>query len=117
VLVILHEDEAYRLPYTAGRPTLEGRAMFTCAPEGAPDAAIAILNDPVADGARIAALTARGFLVRTRADGDGVHGAEGLSAARSSGAQVISTDFPPSSPAPDGYTASFARGRMLEVRP
>ncbi len=117
ILVILHENEAYRQAYIAGRPTLEGRAMFTCAPAGAPDAAIAILNDPVADRTKIAELVARGVLVRTRADGDGVHGAEGLAAALASGAQVISTDFPPSYPAPDGYQASFAQGRLLEARP
>ncbi len=91
--------------------------MFTCAPEGSPDAAVAILNDPVADAPRITALTARHFLVRTRADADGVHRPADLAAAIASGAQVVSTDFPPSYPARDGYTASFAAGALLSVRP
>jgi hypothetical protein len=117
VMVILHEDEKYRQPYVAGHPTLEGRAMFTCAPEGAPDAGVAVIDDPVKDGAWIAALVARGFLVRTRADGDGVHGATGLAAALASGAQIVSTDYPTAFQAADGYAAAFPGGRMMEVSP
>jgi hypothetical protein len=115
VMVILHQDEKYRQPYVAGHETLEGRAMFTCAPDGAPDAGVAVLDDPARDGTRIAALVARGFIVRTRADGDGEHGAAGLAAALASGAQVVSTDYPPAFPASDGYAAAFAGGRMIEV--
>ncbi len=115
VLVILHENEKYRAPYIQGRPTLEGRAMFTCAPSGSPDAAVAILNDPVGDAKKIGDLTAAGFLVRTRADGDGVHDPEGLAAAVRSGAQIVSTDFPPAYPAPDGYKAAFPNGGLLEA--
>jgi hypothetical protein len=115
ILVILHEDETYRRPYIQGRPTLEGRAMFTCAPQGSSDAAIAILNDPIADGSRIQKLVASGYLVRTRADGDGVHNAGLLSAAIASGAQIVSTDFPSAYPASDGYHAAFPNNRMLEI--
>jgi hypothetical protein len=91
--------------------------MFTCAPPDAPDAGVAVADDPVADGTRIKDLLAKGFLVRTRADADGSHDPAGLAAALASGAQVVSTDFPPSYPAPDGYRASFSGGRMLEVIP
>jgi hypothetical protein len=116
VMVILHEDETYRLPYVAEHPALDGRAMFTCAPPGSADAGVAVADDPVADGARIMALVAQHAMVRTRADADGVHGPDGLAAALASGAQIVSTDFPPSYPAADGYRASCAGG-MLEARP
>jgi hypothetical protein len=117
VLVVLHQNEAYRQLYLKGPPLLEGRAMFTCAPPGAPDAGIVIANNPMNDSARIADLVARGFLVRTRADADGIHSERDLAAARASGAQIVSTDFPPLYPAADGYRGAFADGRMLEVRP
>jgi hypothetical protein len=117
VMAILHEDETYRVPYVAGHPALEGRAMFTCAPPGSPDAGVAVADDPVADAARIKGLVARRSIVRTRADGDGVHGPAGLEAALSSGAQIVSTDFPPAYPAADGYRASFAGGSLLDARP
>jgi hypothetical protein len=116
VMVILHEDETYRRPYVAVHPALDGRAMFTCAPPGSPDAGVAVVDDPVADAARIRGLVAQGYIVRTRADADGVHGPDGLQAALASGAQIVSTDFPPSYPAADGYHASFAHDAMLDVR-
>ena len=115
-MVILHENEKYRRPYLAGHPSLEGRAMFTCAPEGAPDAGVAILNDPVGDAERIAVLVGRRYMVRTRADGDGEWSAAVLAAAIASGAQIVSTDHPPAYPASDGYTASFGEGRTLTTR-
>jgi hypothetical protein len=120
VMVILHENEVYRQLYVAGHPLLGGRAMFTSLPPGAPDApdaGIVIANDPVGDAGRIADLLARGLLVRTRADADGIHSATDLAAAQASGAQIVSTDFPPLYPAADGYRASFDGGKMLEVRP
>jgi hypothetical protein len=117
ILAILHEDETYRLPYVREHPALEGRAMFTCAPLGSPDGGVAVIDDPVAGAAEIRERLARGWIVRTRADGDGVRGAAGLLAAISSGAQIVSTDFPPAYPAPDGYEASFGGGRMLAAGP
>ncbi|HEY9593734.1 MAG TPA: Ca2+-dependent phosphoinositide-specific phospholipase C, partial [Spirochaetia bacterium] len=115
IVVILHEDETFRKLYVAGHPTLEGRAMFTCAPFDAPDGGVAICDDPVADASRIGTALARHWIVRTRADGDGARGQAGLAAALGSGAQIVSTDFPPAYPAPDGYVASFAGGKLIEV--
>ena len=115
VMAILHEDETYRFPYVAGHPALQGRAMFTCAPPGSPYAGGAVADDPVAGAARIGELVAQHYMVRTRADADGVHGPAGLAAALASGAQIVSTDFPPSYPAADGYQASFGSGAMLEA--
>jgi hypothetical protein len=85
--------------YTAGRPSLEGRVIFTNVPPGNPDTAFVKRNDPLgANTARIQELVEQGYLVRTRSDlplstvrsGDTTM----LESALRSGAQVISTDFP-----------------------
>jgi hypothetical protein len=121
IIVVLHQDEALRRLYTEGRtglegrPVLFGRAMLDCAPAGSPDEAVAILNEAIGDGAEIAARSAKGVLVRTRADADLVHSPELLAAALASGARIVSTDFPPGRPAPDGYVAALPGGRFLDV--
>jgi len=111
-IAVIHENEAYRALYGAGRPSLEGRAAFTCAPIGAPDQGFAILNDPIGDGASIRAALAAGIIVRTRADADLVLG--GLETALASGAQIISTDFPPGNPGAGGYVAALPEGQTLD---
>jgi hypothetical protein len=85
--------------YTAGKPNLEGRAVFTQGPEGASDAAVTMVNDPRGDNtAEIQRLVSKGYFVRTRSD-------ESLSTvlnnetsrvgvALASGAQMVTTDFP-----------------------
>ena len=85
--------------YRAGRPNLEGRAVFTRGPEGEPDAAVTMVNDPRGDyTAEIQRLVREGYLVRTRSD-------EPMSTvlnnefsrvgvALGSGAQLVTTDFP-----------------------
>ncbi|GAA3098952.1 hypothetical protein JOF29_005823 [Kribbella aluminosa] len=85
--------------YTVGRPSLEGRAVFTRGPEGAPDAAVTEVNDPRgANQAEIQRLVQRGYLVRTRSDEpmatirDKDYGRLGIALA--SGAQWVTTDFP-----------------------
>jgi hypothetical protein len=118
VMFILHENDDYRRLFLAGNPTLAGRAMFTCAPPGSPDAGVLILNDPVADGGRIRDLVERGYLVRTRADADLVIDPARYRAALDSGAQIISTDYPPSEPDPaTGYRCSFPVDATARVRP
>jgi Phosphoinositide phospholipase C, Ca2+-dependent len=86
--------------YLRGRPSLQGRVLFTNARPGAPDAAFVKRNEPT--GARnlrrIRRLVRAGYLVRTRSDiplatvtsGD----RQQLRAALRSGAQLVSTDFP-----------------------
>jgi Phosphoinositide phospholipase C, Ca2+-dependent len=85
--------------YTAGRPSLQGRVLFTNSRPGSPDAAFVKRNEPRAVGlAQIQALVRAGYLVRTLSDepvatvlsGDKTR----LRAALASGAQVVSTDFP-----------------------
>jgi hypothetical protein len=90
---------AIRDTYREGRPNLEGRAVFTRGPEGEPDAAITMVNDPRGAGAAtIQALVRKGYIVRTRSDepmstvNTGEHSRVGI--ALGSGAQLVSTDFP-----------------------
>ncbi|MGZ0148904.1 phosphatidylinositol-specific phospholipase C1-like protein [Kribbella sp. WER1] len=85
--------------YTAGKPNLEGRAVFTRGPEGAPDAAVTEVNDPRgANQAEIQRLVQKGYLVRTRSDEpmatirDKDYTRLGIALA--SGAQWVTTDFP-----------------------
>ncbi|HEX2125419.1 MAG TPA: Ca2+-dependent phosphoinositide-specific phospholipase C [Thermoleophilaceae bacterium] len=85
--------------YTAGRPSLQGRVLFTYARPGSPDATFVKRNDPTGAAlAEIRRLVRAGYLVRTRSDeplatvlsGDATR----LRAALASGAKLVSTDFP-----------------------
>src|SRR5665213_4118002 len=86
--------------YTENHPSLRGRILFTHAEPALPDAASTEQNDGTR--ATIDDLVKQGYLVRTRTD-------EGTEAARtndttrrdlalSSGAQMLSTDYPTSEP-------------------
>jgi len=99
VFLLDNDPGAIRDAYTAGRPNLEGRVIFTNSRAGQPDAAFIKRNEPRgANTAQIQDLVRQGYLVRTRSDlplstvttGDTAM----LDAALQSGAQVISTDFP-----------------------
>ena len=94
-----NDPGAIRDAYTAGRPNLEGRAIFTNSRPGLRDAAFIKRNEPTgANLAHIRRLVRRGYLVRTRSDvplqtvlkGDAAQ----RDAALASGAQLVSTDFP-----------------------
>lgn len=97
VFFALDEDPAKVAAYAAGRPSLEGRAMFVNTDEASPAAAYLTLNDPVAQQERIRAAVRQGFIVRTRADADTREARSGdvtrRSAAFASGAQYVSTDY------------------------
>lgn len=98
-VVFLFDQPSVRETYTQGRPSLEGRAVFTTSEPGLPDAAFLKLNDP--RGEQTAVLQQRvreGYLVRTRSDEPlstvRAEDTEMLEAALASGAHLISTDFP-----------------------
>lgn len=97
VMFVLYNREKREL-YVQAHPSLEGRVMFTNSEPGAPDAAFMVVDDPVADGARIRELVTMGYLVRTRADADTIEARMGDTARRdaafASGAHFVSTDFP-----------------------
>lgn len=108
--------------YRGARRSLEGRAMFVNTDEQSPAAAYLTLNDPVAQKDRITAAVRAGFIVRTRADAD-TWAARGndvaqRSAALSSGAQYISTDYMwPDARFAGGYTVRLTGGDIAVCNP
>jgi hypothetical protein len=106
--------------YRSGHPSLSGRAMFASYPEGQPEAALMIRNNPLKNLEQIISLVEKGYLVRTRADGGA--GSDTKTAnvklraekAFASGAQIISTDFYPGAPQelPSDYVVSFKQGML-----
>jgi hypothetical protein len=96
-LFVLDEEGQKQADYISGHPSLKGRVMFVNAPEGTPEAAFRIVNEPVADWPYIQYLVRSGYFVRTRADADTVEARKNdysrWRAALISGAQIISTDY------------------------
>jgi len=115
VMFLMINPEPYRSTYLQGHEGLEGRVLFTNAEPGQPDASYVGLDDPIADGARITDLVEQGYLVRTRADANGVDAESGdtsrLVAALASGAQWVSTDFP----GPDGARARYGTDYVAQL--
>ena len=106
--------------YTKGHPSLEGRVLFTNAEPGAPDAAFTEEND----GSReeIDALVKQGYLVRTRSDENTDQARTNDTTRRdlalSSGAQMISTDYPASEPSRwTKYVVEFSDGLVARCNP
>ncbi|GAA1712633.1 phosphatidylinositol-specific phospholipase C1-like protein [Kribbella yunnanensis] len=90
---------AIRDAYREGRPSLEGRAVFTRGPEGQPDAAVTMVNDPRGTNqAEIQRLVKKGYMVRTRSDEPMstvlTNETSRVGIALGSGAQWVTTDFP-----------------------
>jgi len=85
-------------PYLDGRPNLEGRMAFAQGLPGMAHAAFIAIMNALSPHEDIPALVRAGYLVRTHADLDtGEARANDVTrreAALSSGAQIISTDFP-----------------------
>jgi len=100
VLFLLDNDPGpIRDAYIDGRPSLQGRVLFTNSRAGFTDAAFIKRNEPRgANLAQIQQLVRDGYLIRTRSDvplGTVTSGDTAmLEAALASGAQLISTDFP-----------------------
>lgn len=94
--VLFYIDDAgrWREAYTRENSSLEGRLFFVDSSPEQPFAAVRVLNDPVARADEIRESVEAGFLVRTRSDSDGERAEGQIEAALSSGAHIISTDFP-----------------------
>jgi hypothetical protein len=111
-LVFLFDQENVTPLYTKGRPSLEGRLIFTNAKPGQPGAAFLKLNDPTSP--QIAEMVKKGYLVRTMSDG----GVEAVrqndtkrrDAALASGAHIVSTDYYFTKRAPSGYGVDLGGG-------
>jgi hypothetical protein len=94
---ILDENATKIAAYTKDHPGLKDRLMFVNAIPGSPESAILIINDPIRDQDKIRQLVKEGYIVRTRADADTQEARKNdynrFAAAKSSGAQIISTDY------------------------
>lgn len=97
IFFALDEHEEKVAIYRGKRKSLEGRVFFVNTDENSPAAAYLTINDPIAEGDRIARDVKAGYIVRTRADADTWEARNGtlgrLRAALVSGAQYISTDY------------------------
>lgn len=104
VLLVLDANPRVEEAYRAGHPSLKGRVLFGLYAEDQPEAAVFNIQDPRPEEARVKALVARGFLVRTRSDADTTearnHDLGRLQSAERSGAQIVSTDYYPGAPDP-----------------
>jgi hypothetical protein len=106
--------------YTAGRPSLEGRALFVAASPGSDAAAVIFRDDPIGDFDEIQALSALGYVLRTRTDvlddaqaGDTTR----RDAALASGAHYLSTDYPVPEYLDNGYWAYVPGGTPSGCNP
>lgn len=119
-VVFLMDQRPVEAVYTEGHPSLRGRVIFTNAVPGAPDAAFTEENDGTKE--EIDALAKQGYLIRTRTD-DGTEEARANDHTRadralSSGAQMLSTDYPPSEPAKwTGFFVGFPHGLIVRCNP
>ncbi len=122
VFFALDESPAKVAVYRGQRASLEGRAMFVNTDEASPAAAYLTLNDPVAQKDRIAAAVKAGFMVRTRADADTwaarANDPRQRTAALTSGAQYVSTDYMWADPRlAGGYTVRLTGGDVAVCNP
>jgi hypothetical protein len=106
--------------YLAGHPSLHNRVMFTNSDPGQP--AAAFIERDKGTPEVIDPLVKMGYLVRTRSDFNTEAGRDNDTTRRddllSSGAQIISTDFPVSEPAPwSGYTVGLPHGLPARCNP
>jgi membrane-associated phospholipid phosphatase len=122
VLIVLDETPEKVAVYRGARHSLEGRVMFISTDEASPAAAILIVNDPIKDGARIAADVRAGYVVRTRADADTVEARKDDTGPRDAalvgGAQAVSTDYMTPDPRfPAGYQVKLPGGAAVVCNP
>jgi len=106
--------------YLAGHAMMKGRVLFVNGRPGEPEAGFVEQDNGNADD--IAAVLKKGYLVRTRADFNTDQGRTNDTARRDetlkSGAQMVSTDFPASEPAPwTGYTVGLPDGVAARCNP
>lgn len=120
-MFMMDNGDPKQAEYLVGHDSLKGRVIFTSADEGKPDGAVLKEND-AGDGSRIKSLVDQGYFIRTRADADLVEATANDTRNRTitmaSGAQVVSTDFPPGEPdADNGYVVSFDTPLAVRCNP
>ena len=107
-------------PYLVGHEMMKGRALFVNGRPSEPEAAF--VEQDSGKPNEISALVKKGYLVRSRSDYNTDQGRTNDTTRRdellSSGAQMISTDFPVSEPAPwSGYTVGLPGGMVARCNP
>jgi hypothetical protein len=122
VMFLMDNGGGLRDLYRAGRPSLQGRVLFTNATPGSPDAAFVKMNSPVGNVDAIRQLVAQGYVVRTRADEPTIQARNAdttqREAALASAAQWVSTDYPvPGSSPFSSYFASIPGGEPARCNP
>jgi hypothetical protein len=119
-VVFLLDQRPVTSVYTAGHTALRGRVLFTNAVPGTPDAAFTEENSGTKE--EIDALARQGYLIRTRSD-DGTEEARTNNHTRAdvalaSGAQMISTDYPPGEPSRwTGFLVGLPQGLIARCNP
>jgi hypothetical protein len=114
IVVTLIGDPLVLAAYRLGTPSLQGRPMFVNTKPTDPAAAIISRDVPDAK-ANIPALVKQHFIVKTRADADGVEARANdhtrAEAALTSGAQIVFTDYPVADPKIGPYAVRLAARR------
>lgn len=121
-LFVLDENENKIKSYLSKKPDLRDAALFVNLKEGNPEAGFRIINDPVTNETYIQDLVKKGYMIRTRSDSDTREARNNdyskFEKAKSSGAQVISTDYYiPSRLFPSTYQVSFENGSFERPNP
>ncbi len=96
MFLMLNSGE-HRKNYLKGHPNLEDRVIFMRDGKGEPTGAVLEMGGPEGDHSKIQAAVKAGYLVRTKADDPNASdaaNAKRAKAALSSGAHLISSDFP-----------------------
>lgn len=122
VMFMMDNGGSYRADYRAGRPSLEGRVLFTNSQPGSADAAFVKVNGPIGNVSRIQSLVAAGYVVRTRSDEPTIQARTNdttqREAALASGAQWVSTDYPVAGSSPfSPYFAAIPDGHPARCNP
>ncbi len=120
VMFALNNTGDLRALYTDGRPSIEGRPMFTSATPGDPDAAFVRFDDP--NSPELDAAVRAGYLIRTRTDSPTadarINDTADRDAAFASGAQFLSTDYyAPSQYFDSPYVVRFDDGAVARCNP
>jgi hypothetical protein len=121
-LFVLDENEIKIDRYLTQKPELKDAVLFVNKKEGNSTAAFRIINDPIKNEDYIRDLVKKGYIIRTRADSDTqearVESYSKFEKAKSSGAQVISTDYyQPSTFFPSNYQVNFEGGGFERQNP
>jgi hypothetical protein len=119
-VVFLMDQRKVESIYTQGHPSLRGRILFTNAVPGEPDAAFTEEND--GSKAVIDGLVKDGYLVRTRTDEPTEQARNNDTKRRdlalTTGAQMLSTDYPSAEPASwSGYAVGLPGGLTARCNP